>query len=103
MGFFEGFSAAEIIGAIILIAGFFYPGFGVKLMNLVKEKIGLEGRQANLLIMILLAGVSAAALAVTGYFAGFDVTAANLVALWGVCYAMAQDAYNRIFKNAPGL
>ncbi len=100
MSFFEGFTAVELIAALIAAAGFFYPGFGVILMNMLKNKLGLEGRTANLAIMAFLAVLSAGALAVTEGFGSVELNAQSLLALWGILYAMAQDAYKRIYPPA---
>lgn len=96
----ENVQPAELVAGLLGVIAFFFPGYGVTLMNKVKEWFGATGRAANAIILIFLGAVSFVALLVTGYFAGFQVTADNLFVVWGILYAMSQDAYKRIYPPA---
>ena len=103
LDFFAGYQPAELVALGILVVAFFWPGFGVKWMNVMKNNWGLEGRQANLVIILTLFAVSAVATLVTGGFQGFEVTLSHIVAQATFIYMLSQDAYHRIFGSQPEL
>ena len=100
--FFAGYTPEVLVGMAAMALVFMFKGAGVKLMNYLKNKLGLSAERANLFIVAFLMLFSFAALVVTGYFKETEpITLAKVIAVGSICYTLSQVAYKRLFPKQP--
>ena len=83
----------ELIG---LIAALILGALGARPMNWLKDKFGLSGGTALLVIYVSSAVVAVIALAIAGQFTGLEFTLEGIIAFGSVFFAASQAAYRRL-------
>ena len=83
----------ELIG---LIAALILGALGARPMNWLKDKFGVSGGVALLVIYVSSAVVAVIALAIAGQFTGLEFTLEGIIAFGSVFFAASQAAYRRL-------
>jgi len=100
--FFQGYDAEKLIAYLAIVLLFFWPGFGIKLLNWLKEKFKLSAQMANNFVIGVLMLFAFGAMYVTGKFIEFGpITLEKIIAVGGVTYMLSQIAYKRLFPKPP--
>lgn len=101
LGFFDGFTAEQVIVGAILGLLAIVPGFGVKALEWLKNKAGLSGNAAYMFIMVCVYAFTAIVLLVTGTveLAGVQFNLANLLGYGSMMVAFTQIAYKRLMEK----
>jgi hypothetical protein len=102
--FFDGVSYSELVLWLVTAAIFLNKGLGVKLINWLKNKLGLSDDAAHYFVIGLLLCISLLAMFVTGQFADISWDFKTLMSQFGVAMVPAGIAYRRLkIGDVPGI
>ena len=98
VGFFEGFSAEQLIATLVIAVIFLWPNAGVAFLNWIKNILKLEDDAAHKAVILILTVFSVITLALTGAFSvdGLQLTFGNIVYFVGEAYLLSQFTYKKL-------